>query len=177
MQRHLTRTRTAFVVILFGLLCWPMVALSEESHTWAPYKNARYGFSIEYPSDLFTPDEPPFNNAGRSFQSKDGKAQFSVWGSANALEQSLDEYRTGFMEVEDYSNVTYQPKGSNWFVLSGVRGDRIFYEKVILSCRNETVNTLRVYYPTVEKARYDKIVTRLEETFRTGPGIGDEDCE
>ena len=53
-------------------------------------------------------------------------------------------------------------------MLSGYRGDRIYYEKVIYSCGGRVVNAMALSYLTAERALYDPIVERIEDTFRAG---------
>jgi len=36
--------------------------------------------------------------------------------------------------ADGYEDITYQTRGRSWFVLSGYRGDQIYYDKAIFSC-------------------------------------------
>jgi hypothetical protein len=40
--------------------------------------------------------------------------------------------------------MTYLPRGRTWFVISGYRGDDIYYEKVMFSCGGSVVNVLAI---------------------------------
>src|SRR6476660_5909249 len=65
-----------------------------------------------------------------------------------------------------YEEITYQPRGRSWFVLSGYRGDQIYYEKVMFSCGGRVVNILAIAYPTSERGQFDPVVDRMEDTFK-----------
>jgi hypothetical protein len=63
--------------------------------------------------------------------------------------------------------LTYRPRGRSWFVLSGYRGNDIYYEKVMFSCGGKVVNVMAISYPG-DRGRYDPVVERMEDTFRPG---------
>ena len=65
-----------------------------------------------------------------------------------------------------YEEITYQARGRSWFVLSGYRGDQIYYEKVMFSCGGRVVNILAIAYPTSERGQFDPVVERMEDTFK-----------
>ena len=68
-----------------------------------------------------------------------------------------------------YEEITYQPRGRSWFVLSGYRGDQIYYEKVMFSCGGRVVNILAIAYPTSERGQFDPMLERMEDTFKPKP--------
>ena len=78
-----------------------------------------------------------------------------------------------FFEVP-YSQyqIDYRPVGQNWFVLSGEGNGRIFYEKVIFSCGGRLINCFALLYSTDERVAFDRIVERMEKSFRPG-----QNCE
>lgn len=67
-----------------------------------------------------------------------------------------------------YDELTYRPRGRSWFVLSGYRGDTIYYEKVMFSCRGRVVNVFAITYPVNERDIYDPVVERMENVFKPG---------
>ena len=67
---------------------------------------------------------------------------------------------------EGYERVTYSPSGDTWLVVSGFRGDRIFYEK--FSFKDGVISAFGVEFPTGEKPFYSPIVERIEDSFRAG---------
>ena len=70
---------------------------------------------------------------GRDFKSADG-ADFWVAASYNALDFNVAKYHDFIVKNLDLGSVvTYQARGDNWFVISGTKGAKIFYEKHLLS--------------------------------------------
>jgi hypothetical protein len=53
-------------------------------------------------------------------------------------------------------------------VLSGHRGDQIYYEKTIFSCSGRVVNVFAIAYPEAERQRFDSVVERMENSFKSG---------
>jgi len=68
--------------------------------------------------------------------------------------------------ADGYEDITYQPRGRTWFVLSGHRDDQIYYEKVIFSCGGRVVNVLAISYPEAQRGVFDEVVERMEDSFR-----------
>ena len=105
-----------------------------------------------------------------------GTPHFSVFASFNALDYSLAQYRDSVLKNLDAGSVvTYQAQGrtdgNDWFVISGTKGDDIFYEKHRLSYRGEMIEGLIISYPASMKATYDPIVARMAKSFRSGSGF------
>lgn len=77
---------------------------------WQAYKNSRYGFSLEYPTNWGL-GEPPTNNDGREFLSADRKTTCRAYGFANALldeegnPQTLDEFITWLTDSEENTKI------------------------------------------------------------------------
>jgi hypothetical protein len=135
------------------------------------YRNERFGFKLKYPSVIFIPEASPESGDGQTFNSVDGAARIVTYAALNDEKLSLAQYRRTLMtEYNGYDMLDYQPQGKTWFVLSGFRGDRIFYEKIMFSCRNQVVNVLAISFPTAEKRFYEPIVEQLEDAFKTGAG-------
>jgi hypothetical protein len=62
--------------------------------------------------------------------------------------------------------MTYVPQGRSWFVISGYRGDDIYYEKVMFSCGGGVVNVFAISYPERQRHLYDPVVEQMEDSFR-----------
>lgn len=131
------------------------------------YFNDRFGFSVDYPAD-FKEQPPPENNDGQEFRSIDEKVQELAWGEYNDI---LDNVKTvsqhqAFdkqMLAKDRWTVTYQPKGSNWYVLSGKKGQRIMYQRTIVG--PSVVQTVRLEYPANLQSDYASIVERIARSL------------
>ena len=161
------------VVLCFATAA-PAVAQTSGAPNWRTYRNDRYGTTIDYP-DLFKAEPPPDNDDGRRFKSADG-AEFAVFASYGALDFDLAGYQKYILEKLDPGKaVTYQARGDNWFVISGTKGDGIFYQRYMLSHGKEMaegfVEGFVMSYPAALKQTYDPIVARMAKSFRSGTGF------
>ena len=103
--------------------------------------------------------------------SNDGKAKIVTFGALNSDGVTPAEYRkTLLTEFGGYDQLDYQPAGKSWFVLSGYRGETIYYQKVMFSCQNKVVNVFSINFPTAEKPYYERLVEIMEDNFKTGRG-------
>ena len=151
-------------------LCTGFPALAQG---WTTYRNPRFGTSIEHPTN-FKADPPPQNGAGRSFGNPD-RAVFSVWGGHNALDHNIAGFEKFIRdEMTPGKRLTYDARGANWFVLSGVHDANTFYERYILSHGGRIENGFTMQYPTRLQKAYDPIVTRMSRSFRAGRGADTE---
>jgi len=162
------RTLSAVAVVLV-LAAAPAAA----DDAWRTYQNDRYGTTIDYPAS-FKPLPPPDNDDGRKFESADG-ANFSVFASY-ALDFDLNTYRDFILKNLDAGKVvTYQAQGrsngNDWFVISGTKGDTIFYQRYLLSHRGEMTEGFVMSYPAALKQAYDPIVARMAKSFHPGTGF------
>lgn len=160
---------------LFGLLLAMSVqagapVLGQETDTfipaagdWETYVNGRYGFRLDFPTDVFTPADPPENGDGRTFISPDATLQaFAFEEAEGATPATLKRELIG---GEGYGDVTYSPSGANWLVLSGFRGDMIFYEKYFFG---DVISAFGMEFPASRKPFYAPIIERIEDSFRAG---------
>lgn len=129
------------------------------------YTNARFGYRVQYPSNLVAPLPESTNRDGRKFRSRDGKIVLTTYGSNNVsgrtlrteLARSVRDWRA------DGGRVTLQRATSRWFVVSGFVGNDIFYEKTVL--HQGAFCTLIWEYPRSMRARLDAPVTRAFGSF------------
>jgi hypothetical protein len=141
---------------------------------WRTYQNDRYGTTIDYPAS-FQPQPPPDNDDGRAFKSADG-AGFAVFASYNAFDFDLAKFRDYTVKNLDAGSiVTYQAQGQahgdDWFVISGTKGDKVFYERHLLSHGKQMTEGFVITYPASLKQTYDPIVARMAKSFRAGSGF------
>jgi hypothetical protein len=64
--------------------------------------------------------------------------------------------------------VTYTRVGPDWFVVPGLVGDRIVYQRTVLSRGGRLVNTRYVSDPRAMKDQLDAAVTLMSRSFRPG---------
>lgn len=147
-----------------------LTATASGAESWRLYTNDRFGISVEVPAS-FRPQAPPANDDGRTFASADGHALIQVYGSyaPSVVVESFSAYRswTRTQTLEEGLSLSYDAAGKDWFALSGSRGDRIVYLKVVAACRDRSLaQHLRIEHPAADKARWDPVVTRVSRSLR-----------
>lgn len=149
----------------------PALAKNETLSDWATIHNKRFGFSIAYPFNILFPAPTPSGQDGRILQSKDGRAKLLVATFENAENLTLDAYREFLLsDVYAGTRLDYAPQKTRWFVLSGVRGDETFYERVTFSCGGKLINSWAMLYPTAERRFYDRVLEAISRTYSAGSG-------
>jgi hypothetical protein len=145
-----------------------LVAASAGAETWRTYHNTRFGTTAEVPAS-WKMGPPPENNDGRAFSSPDGRAAIIISGIFSVL--SDKEEVAIHLGPGEGETITYKKQGSNWIVVSGIKGHKIFYRKSILSCRDTIWNDVSIeYYPAAEKEKYDPLVAHVAASLREGRG-------
>ena len=132
------------------------------------YTNARFGYTLQYPSALLLAKPEADNSDGRRFESRDHKVLLRAFGAYNVDNQSIGSKlkRVAADWRVDGAQVTYQKSGEGWYAVSGFVGGDIFYEKALL--RDGTWATLIWEYPKSYRQRLDTSVTRTVRSFRLG---------
>jgi hypothetical protein len=163
----------AFIFGVFAAVCIggdlqekAHAALAEE---WKEYRNERFGLSLYYPADVFMIDRTAEAGDGQLFVSHIGNARLLVGVLVNDTAFSPASYQ-GYLARKSYSQyqIDYRPLGQNWFVLSGEGNGRIFYEKVMFSCGGRLMNSFALLYSSDEREAFDRMVERMEKSFRPG---------
>ena len=137
--------------------------------TYKTYTNKRFGYSIDYPSNLI-PGSGGANGAGFSFKSADGSVSLGVCGMNNAAFQTTEQHYN-----DRISRLTVKPSykhlESNSYTLSWEENGKIFYEYFILGdIYHGAFNEFSFEYPANKKEYYDPIVSRIRSSFKN-PGI------
>jgi hypothetical protein len=136
------------------------------------YCNGRFGYCIDYPANVLTPQEEAQNGDGRRFTNKKGEVILTVFGRLNqdangdplTLQQqfALD---VGSLEKAGASTViTYKKKGANFYVLSGTKENKVFYHKMII--KEDAFCFALLEYPKAEKQTYDAYSKVVFDTFK-----------
>jgi hypothetical protein len=166
--------RTAFYFIVVSVLTWAEFALGApgdvrlqhwiDRHTWKSYTNVRFQYDICYPADLLFPQGEPDNSDGQKFLAHDG-AQLIVYGSNNALDESLKEMLadTESRLIATSGKVTYKVLKANWFVVSGQNEQTVFYSKVLYS--HGRFKSFELTYDRSVGALYEPLIARLAKCF------------
>lgn len=143
-------------------------SLDGSDPAWARYLNPRFHYGVSYPAAVLTPQGESENADGQSFASEARHAEMSAWGSFNAMDETIrsrfrDRSRSHTEEEPD-RRVTYRRVAGDWFVVSGFRGGRIFYEKT--SLKGNVFISVELSYPAEDKGYWDSIVTAVSRSLR-----------
>jgi hypothetical protein len=147
---------------------------------WTPHRDDTLGFSMTYPAALFRQVKASAADAARdkaegrsaiTFVSRDGKARLVAGAAVNTESVSITGYRRQNL-AESYGDakITYSRTADTWFVVSGNRGDEVFYERVSFTCGGRVINIWAITYPEAEGALYDRVVERIARSFRSVNG-------
>lgn len=161
----------SFIVWAFAGFAAAMAALasSAAAQGWQRVEDARYGFMIAYPGELFAPRKASEN--GHVFVSPDGRAQLLVGAFENEDGTTLAEYRAQIL-AENYAGaeIDFAKMKRRWFIVSGTRGNLHFYERVHFTCGGRLINSWALLYPASERRLYDRVVEAIAPTFTPGAG-------
>ncbi len=127
-----------------SLLFVVLVAVGQAAHAggFQRYDNARYGFSMMYPSDFTMEQPPPDNGDGRRFL-KYRTCVVLAFGANNVLDETLQSLERD--HVKKFEKITGRSRGRGWFALSGTtKNQRLFIKTYVGS---KSINELRVEQP------------------------------
>jgi DnaJ domain len=139
--------------------------------SWTTYRSARFGFGLSYPAEVFAVADGEIDE--RTLVSRDGRALLRITAAPNIAGTTLANYRRALMEAR-YPDATfdYAPQRNFWFVLSGTRGEKMFYERITLSCDRKSIHGWQLIYPTTERVFYDPIIEAVHRSYLHGNGPG-----
>jgi serine/threonine-protein kinase len=153
------------------LLATLLVASGGDSRAenWRSYHNTRFGTAADVPASWTTGPEPT-NDDGRKFMSPDKHAEITISGIfANA---DTDDELASRLEAGVGETIKFKKRQGRWVVVSGTKGDRIFYRKTLLSCGDSIANDLWIEYPAAEKQKYGALVAHVAASLRPSRGYG-----
>lgn len=131
---------------------------------WQTYVDPSFGTQILYPAYLFQSATP--TATGVILEGREVALEVSVLRGQGI--DTVAELRAFVTAGFGYDNVTYSPQGSRWLVLSGYRGDRVYYQKFFIV--GDSIQGFSFDYPVATRHLYDPLVEILEDSFRAGPG-------
>jgi hypothetical protein len=163
--KTMQRFGVTVITIAALMLVVPCAAMAKEP--WANYANPRFGASADYPDDVFTVlDAPPENGDGQRFHTADGRAELSIWGAWNADGDTPKSYVENYVE-ESGAGITYRQITDRFFVASGTKDGKIFYQRCNFLTRPDAmVHCFEMRYPEQEKEKWDAIVSRVSRSLR-----------
>jgi hypothetical protein len=156
---------TKFLAILISLVAFSQCVAA--TGPWAIERDAKLGFRFTYPNDVFHRIEGDGKSSFHYFVSNHAEAKFMVGAWNNEAAQTPNEFKRWLLaNTGGYHAMTYVPRGRSWFVISGYRGEVIYYEKVMFSCAGGVVNVFAISYPKDRRHVFDPVVEQMEDSFR-----------
>lgn len=158
--------RILFAIVLFALA----VAAPAQAQGFRQFEEERFGTTALVPDDWRKlPADSRWE--GTRFLAPDGQGLLVIYG-VPATGDAEEHFRT--MSVLPGERVTYTRRAARWFVVSGFKGDRIFYRRGLRACGGKVWHHIAFEYPSEMKRVYDRIVTYVSRSLQ--PGDPDEDC-
>lgn len=163
MRHHALPTALAAFLTILGSF-----AAQAADGSWTTHTIERFGGTIAYPRDVFAPEPRDIDEGDQVFVSADQEARLAVGSWLNEGGFSPRELKNNLLRGAREASLTYEPGGKTWFVLSGYEGDDIYYQKIMFSCGGSVVTAFGLTYPTASRTGYDRIVEKMEDSFRPG---------
>ncbi len=133
-----------------------------KSLRYARYENAPYRYSLAYPDTLFGPVQPIGDGRGMEFSTSDSTSRILVYADEESSQDDFEEqYQNALLQPD--GQVTYRARESDWYIVSGTAGERVFYEKSVLS--EGILRTLRVEYPVDWRDYFDAVTAVMSASF------------
>jgi len=130
------------------------------------YKNGRYGFSVQYPSNWIK-GTAPANGDGIVISPQDGTIELQVSGSNNTLNHTAyNEYNRALSKSYEYGIPGFHTVSDDWYVVTYTDGTFIYYVKGFVG--KGSINTMRIKYLQSMKDQYQPVIQQLEGSFNHG---------
>jgi serine/threonine-protein kinase len=146
--------------IVFGMLLAALAVTSADAQRRG--QPERYGIGSIVPPD-WKLQPPDANWRGKRFVSPDGGSWLALY---NAPADVSNAEHMKWVASAPGERITYQRRGRGWIVVSGFKGDRIFYRKAMLACGNKSWHHIAFEYPAGDKRAFDRLVTRTSHSLK-----------
>lgn len=132
-----------------------------------PGRSSRADRAALVPPDWqLQPPDPAWE--GRRYVSPGGHAWLAIYSRLADNEPPVKHLKTvAFVEGED---ITYLQRERDWLVVSGFKGDRVFYRKVVLGCDGRLWRHIAFEYPAEAKRAFDGFVARVSRGLTVAAG-------
>jgi hypothetical protein len=154
----------ATIVALF-LVAVPSIAWSA-APDWSVYRAASHACRVDYASGLFTRDRWDEERGLQRFSGPGPETFFRVSGIDNDRGLSPRDLKARYLKADAPGEIVYERTKPEFLVLSGYRGDSIFYIKAAMSPDRRIICVLEIVYPRKDKRAFDAIVTRMSRSFK-----------
>jgi len=152
------KTIAAFVLALSATSTVPARA-----DNWTTYHIPEAGTSIDIPSSIFTEQAGKPDGYGQQFRTSDGSADLTV----QAVPRQQGITPAAFLAAKQPpTGIVYKRITPNFFVVSSVKRDKIWYDCCNFSRRY--VHCVLINYPAAEKRQWDAVVTHISHSLSGG---------
>lgn len=134
------------------------------------YANHKYGYVLAWPRQLLTPQGESDAGDGQVFAAPDGRAELRCWAGFNDVLETTIPAALAEALAEPGRQATYQHRGKDFFVVSGLDGGKIFYRKTMLA--HGVLASFELLYDPAQKALFDPVVRALAASFSIDPAFG-----
>jgi serine/threonine-protein kinase len=135
------------------VLCCTAILIAASAQAESAPRN---DFHSIIPHD-WTAVPPPQGLNAQGFVSPDGNSKIVLYAKRATRPVAVQLARLRSVRSGD---ITYEREGRTWIVVSGFKGNRIFYRKAILACGGRAWHYLEFEYPANQKRAFDQFVTR-----------------
>ncbi len=153
-------------LVLISMLLIVMSSYSAYIQNYNTYCNARYNYCITYPSSLI-PQKEADNGDGRKFLSKDKNVVLIVYHTYGIQETPEMNLKEEYNRLLKDSEVTYKVFKQNWFVVSGYKQNKIFYQKSYID--EDGLKIFILEYPVDQKDKWNRECGKISESFNPKP--------
>jgi hypothetical protein len=137
---------------------------------YACYTNHKYGYVLAWPRHLLKPLGESDAGDGQVFTALRGRAELRCWAGFNdVLEQTIPQAFAQALN-EPGRRVTYQHMGKDFFVISGLEGQDIFYRKTLLA--HDILASFEFVYEPSSKVLLDPVIRDMSSSFSIDPAFG-----
>ena len=170
------RPHVRVLLLAATVFCGTAALAAPASQRWITFTDEATNLIFEYPAGIFTEEQGDptdalkqrtSDRAGRVFTTADGTAVLQFGTFPNLEDASIDTLRK-LAIAASYSDakIEYNRTTDNWYVVSGLRGNETFYERVQFSCKGKRIDIFALTYPVAQSALYDDIVDEIARRVR-----------
>ncbi|PSJ60449.1 hypothetical protein C7I85_14115 [Mesorhizobium soli] len=154
-------------IVAFAAFLFVLAPGLSHAADWHRYGNARFQYWVDIPPGFSAISEADNGDGGVS-RSSDGRAELRVWGSYLLEDDFKNEVKGRVdLDVSDGWTIAYRKQGATWASWSGLKGDRVFYERAVPICDGAAAY-FRIEYDKEQAKTFDPIVSRLVKSLKSG---------
>ena len=142
-----------------------VIAISDNEYgdfSYLKYNNARFGFSIEYPS-FFNDIKESKNGDGVILQNIDKNVVLILTGINNTSNKTAEEFFNEY--ISNTNNIVHKKYFGNCFMIASENNNMVYF--IYEAVGSGSLNSFIIGYPKKDKEVFDGIIKHLKQTFET----------